>query len=306
MECCPSGIFRSDQAVQTYGRSKVRRWVYSGAWVRPFRGVYVSADLGLTDRLRVQAASVAVDHKLVVVRESAAVIHGFGVLGADPVHLAGDSATTARSQPGLQIHGWQLRPGETQSVAGVQVAAAARTAVDVARTVDRLDALPVVDAALRVNACTVDDLRAQLITQAGERGIVAARQLIEWGNAAADSPMESRARLRILDSDLPRPQVQWWVRNSAGVPIYRLDLAWPEYRVGLEYDGSDHLSRTRQRKDIERRSWLFQAGWRVLWVTDIDVYRQYLRMIARLWDLIRARDHADRAAIYGVSSTQSA
>lgn len=231
---------------------------------------------------------------------------GFGVLGTNPVHLAGESATTARSQPGLEIHGWRLRPDEIQRIGEIRVTSAERTVVDVARVVDRLDALPVVDAALRANACSIDDLRAQLAAQPGGRGIVTARQLIEWGDAAADSPMESRTRLRVLESDLPRPQVQWWVRNSAGVPVYRLDLAWPEYRVGLEYDGSDHLSRARQRKDIERRSWLFQAHWRVLWVTDIDVYQKYARMLSRLSDLIRSDDHANRAADYGVSLTQPA
>jgi len=37
------------QALQTYGRSKVRRWVHSGDWIRPFRGAYVSADITLDD-----------------------------------------------------------------------------------------------------------------------------------------------------------------------------------------------------------------------------------------------------------------
>ena len=81
------------------------------------------------------------------------------------------------------------------------------------------------------------------------------------------------------------------MRDKFGKPVYRLDLAWPEYRVGLEYDGVDHLDRSRQRHDLERRAWLSDAGWQVLYVTDIDIYRQYARMIARLHKRIH-RDHA--------------
>jgi hypothetical protein len=128
--------------------------------------------------------------------------------------------------------------------------------------------------------------------QGGSRGIVQARQLIDWGDVAAESPMESRARLRVLDSGLPRPVPQFWVCDRLGNRIYRLDLAWPDYRVGLEYDGIDHLDRSRQRRDLERRAWLSDAGWRVLYVTDVDIYRQHARMIARLDRRIH-RDHAE-------------
>ena len=286
--------------------SKVRRWVHSGDWIRPFRGAYVSADIKLDNETMVRAAVAATGNSLVAVRESAAVMHGFGVLGTSPVHLSGASTKTARSQPGLEIHGYRIAPDEIRRVADIRATSADRTVVDLARIVDRLDALPVVDAALRAGACTNESLAAQLARQPGERGIVAARWLIERGDPAAESPMESRARLRVLDSTLPRPCLQWWARNSAGTPVYRLDLAWPDYRVGLEYDGSDHLTRMRQRSDIERRAWLMQTGWRVLWVTDVDIYRYHVRMIARLRQLIQSGDHADRAAIYGVSSTQSA
>jgi very-short-patch-repair endonuclease len=150
-------------------------------------------------------------------------------------------------------------------------------------------------------------LHAQLTRQSGSRGIVRARQILKWADGAAESPMESRTRLRILDSHLPTPQVQWWVFDSAGQPIYRLDLAWPEYKVGLEYDGVDHLDRVRQRRDLERRAWLAAAGWRVLWVTDLDIYRQYDRMLRRLEQfMILPGDHAQTALSAGVSRAVSA
>jgi len=285
----PSGIFRREQALQQYGRARVEYWLQSGAWTRRFSGVYASADMPADDpRLDIRLAVESVGD-LVVVRESAAVLHGFGILGSETVHLAGGPAKTARSRRGLQTHGYKLAPNEIARVDGMRVTTAERTVIDLARSSNRLDALAVIDAALRIEACTVETLAAQADSQRSSRGIVQARQIIKWGDGDAESPMESRARLRILDSDLPTPVLQWWVCDGLGRQIYRLDLGWPERKVGLEYDGVDHLDKPRQRHDIERQAWLSANGWRILHVTDVDVYRLHHRMITRLNSLLTDR-----------------
>lgn len=306
----PSGTFTREQALRLYGRPRVRRWLDTGVWTRPFRGVYVSIDTQCDEQRSIYLALLSAGTDLVVVQESAAVLHGFGVLDDGTIHLAGDQRKTARTPPGIRIHGYTLPPTDITQIAGVTATTAARTAVDLARSANRPDALAVVDMALRVNACSADALAEQAVRQRSSRGIVQARQIIGWGNPAAESPMESRMRLRFLDSDLPAPTPQWWVCDQRGRPIYRLDLAWPEYRVGLEYDGIDHLDRGRQRSDIERRAWLTQNGWRTLWVTDVDVYRAHVRMVNGIRRLIQTSpalgDHAEMARPYGVSRTLSA
>lgn len=141
---------------------------------------------------------------------------------------------------------------------------AERTVVDLARAVPRIDGIAVVDAVLRVGAVTAASLNAQLARHPGHRGIRRAREIAALGDARAESPMESRLRLRVIDAGLPPPRPQWWLTDATGSPTYRLDLAWPEYRVGLDYDGAHHLDRRRQRADIERRNWLVQTGWTVV------------------------------------------
>jgi very-short-patch-repair endonuclease len=170
--------------------------------------------------------------------------------------------------------------------AGAAVSSPARTAIDLARLVPRLDALAVVDAALHVGACTADELTEQLDRQRRARGIVQARDIVRLADGRAESPMESRLRLRVIDGKLPMPEVQYWVCDENGRPVYRLDLAWPEYRLGLEYDGIDHLNKPRQRSDLERRGWLIEHGWRLISVTDTDVYRTYSRMLIRVRTLM--------------------
>jgi very-short-patch-repair endonuclease len=181
----------------------------------------------------------------------------------------------------------KLASGEITTVEGIRVTTADRTVVDIARMLPRMDALATVDAALRIGACTPESLAHQLEQQRRLRGIVAARQLVSFGNGLAESPMESRLRMRILDAALPMPALQWHVTDRFGGFSYRLDLAWPKWRVGVEYDGAGHLERSQQRHDIARRTWLAHAGWTMLWATDRDVYLDHRRFLRQLADVLR-------------------
>jgi very-short-patch-repair endonuclease len=282
----PIGVFTRTEAVRQYGPERIRRWLSTGAWKRIDRGLYASIDTPLDADIRIRAALLSAGSDLTVVGESAAVLHGFGVLDSGVVHLAGQPSRTARSRPGLCIHGYRIPPADVGELAGMRVTTPARTAVDLARSVSRLDALAVLDAALHIGACTPEELAAQVANQRHAKGIVQARHIVAWANGLSESPMESRLRCRVLDAGLPMPTLQHWVRDGHGTGVFRLDLAWPEYRVGLEYDGAEHQDRMRQRHDLERRAWLAQRDWRMLSVTDIDVYRLHHRMIERVWSLL--------------------
>jgi len=275
-----SFVARRRLAISLHGERTVRRRLADGIWASTYRGVCTSSDANVIDRIRAARESVGED--LVVVGPSAAAMHGLDVVGTDVVHLAGDSAKTARSREGLQIHGWRIPADDVVDVDGTPVTTAARTVVDLTRMLTRMDALPVVDAALSRRVSTRLELAAQLERHARRRGVVAAREMIALGDPRSESPMESRLRLRLHESDLPAPQLQWWLTDASGAGIYRLDFAWPEHRIGLEYDGAIHLERRQQRIDIERRNWLARAGWTVVGATDVDVYRNPGRLIAHL------------------------
>lgn len=293
----PSGVFTWSEASARYGAERVRWWVHTGAWVRLDHGLYASADLNTGLRQRLQALALAGRDELVVIRESAALMHGFGVLRSDVVHLSGSRAKTARTRPGVQVHGYDIPARDVTMAGAIAVSTPARTAVDLARFAPRLDAIAAVDAALHVGACTPQELTEQIERQGRARGIVQAREIVRYADGRAESPMESRLRLRVIDGKLPPPEVQYWVCDDRGRPIYRLDLAWPEYLLGLEYDGIDHLDKPRQRSDLERRGWLLEQGWRLLSVTDRDVYRTYRQMLGRLRRLQRTAGAVDHAEI---------
>jgi len=105
---------------------------------------------------------------------------------------------------------------EIVRVDGLLATAPARTAVELARRVDRPRSLAVLDAALRTGTVTGDDLAGQTERQAGRPGIVQVRKLLPLADARAESPMESVTRLLCLTAGLPAPELQYEVRDEFG------------------------------------------------------------------------------------------
>ena len=84
----------------------------------------------------------------------------------------------------------------------------------------------------------------------------------------AESPMETRLRWMLLDSGLPRPQVQAELRNDDGRFLGRADLYYPSARLVIEYDGANH--RDRLVEDNRRQNALLGAGFKLLRFTAAD------------------------------------
>jgi hypothetical protein len=132
----PSGIFNRSDAIRRYGDGQVQVWLRTGAWRRVARGIYASADTTFTPMQRVNIASQSAGRDLAVVGRSAALLHGFGVLDQDVVHLAGTPTRTARTWDGLQIHGHKIPPADLMRIGEMIVTTPDRTIVDLARNED--------------------------------------------------------------------------------------------------------------------------------------------------------------------------
>ncbi|MGI8880170.1 MAG: DUF559 domain-containing protein [Jatrophihabitans sp.] len=106
----------------------------------------------------------------------------------------------------------------------------------------------------------------------GARGIVRLRQALSEADAGAESPWETRTRLAVIRAGLPRPLTQVQVRARSSAVIARLDLGWPQWRVGLEYDGAQHwLDPDQRSRDLSRGNALTALGWTVLRVNAAAV-----------------------------------
>ncbi|WP_430500043.1 DUF559 domain-containing protein [Micromonospora trifolii] len=209
-------------------------------------------------------------------------LHGFGDTRSANVHVivpAGENVPRIR---GVVTHEAVLPVRDPVLLAGVPCAPAARCAVDLARSLQRMEAMPLLDLCLRVGACQPDDLRVEVARHDRLRGVCQARDLVPRADPRAECRQESQLRLVLMDGGLPTPEPQVWVSDRNGIPLYRLDLGYRRHRVGVEYDGSSHLDRVRLRHDRARSNWLAANGWQMRHFTDQDLYRRPAHIIRTL------------------------
>lgn len=101
--------------------------------------------------------------------------------------------------------------------------------------------------------------------------------------------MESEARLAMHDGGLPEPELQYEVVDRLG-RVWRLDFAWPDVRIAVEYEGFDwHSTPEQLRHDREKRAALLDIDWVVLSITADDVRRQPSAMNDRIGQLLVRR-----------------
>ena len=94
--------------------------------------------------------------------------------------------------------------------------------------------------------------------------------------------MESEARLVMIDGGLPTPVLQHEVVDTNS-RTWRLDFAWPEYRVAAEYDGvAWHSGEEAFFRERRRTSALQELGWVAIPIVAEDVRRRPGQLIRRI------------------------
>lgn len=205
---------------------------------------------------------------------------GFDTEDVSDLHVLNPRGSRLRDDSGLTVHRRDGVP--LTSMRGRPLSAPSWTAVEVARSLRRPRALGTLDAALRSGTCTAADLLIAASQQAGRRGIVTVRELIPLARPGAESPMESEARLVMHDGGLPEPVLQYEIIDRDG-RLWRVDFAWLEERVIVEYDGFDfHSSPDDLRRDRQKRAALEELGFRVISIVGDDVRRQPAAMVRRI------------------------
>ncbi|OBK31337.1 hypothetical protein A5634_14395, partial [Mycobacterium asiaticum] len=228
------GVVTSAQALRCLTRRGLEFEVKCNGLQRIWRGVYGRGEV--TTALKLRGLDLAAGTKVAACLYTAATAYGFGTEQVADLHVLNPIGQRLRSNEGLVVHRRDGAP--LRNVAGRLATAPAWTAIEVARTLRRPRALATLDAALRTGTCNRGDLARAIELQAGRRGIVQVRELLCRASPLAESPMESEARLVMLDGGLPPPVLQYEIVDLNG-RVWRLDFAWPEYRVAAEYDGVD-------------------------------------------------------------------
>ena len=118
---------------------------------------------------------------------------------------------------------------------------------------------------------TLDDFRTYLASAPQFAGIRRCRQAFTLMREGTDSSMETRTRLLPMQFGLPELQVNHPVRLGNGRTVL-LDMAYPELRIAVEYDGAYHrFSGEQVLRDDKRREALEDLGWIYIKVTFQDL-----------------------------------
>ena len=113
------------------------------------------------------------------------------------------------------------------------------------------------------------------------------RQRLPEIEPLTESPMETYSRLTLVEGGLPRPVAQYEVYEGEGRFVARLDLAYPELKVAVEYDGALHWAQ--RREDDRRRDRLRVLGWTVIVVSASDIHREPAQLVAQVSAALAAR-----------------
>jgi hypothetical protein len=221
---------------------------------------------------------------------SAAYMYGADVLERDePVEITIPLHARLRSKQGVAVRHAELGPADIDHHEGVPRTAPDRTAFDLARWREpEMEAVVAVDAMLTRCHITVDGIKAYARTHPHLRRTRKLGRVLTLAACGAESPMESRLRLVLVGAGLPMPTLQHLVNDHAGLFIARLDLAYPERRLGVEYDGGGHWDPRAIKKDLLRQNALRAGGWSLLRFTDDDVLRHPARLLAQVRSVLTA------------------
>ncbi|GAB2931150.1 type IV toxin-antitoxin system AbiEi family antitoxin domain-containing protein [Rhodococcus aerolatus] len=283
-----SSVVTRDDVLRWHSAHELRSMVERGSLVRVWRGVYSDDGPAPGLRTRLRGLDLALGEQVTACGVSAAELYGFAVDADARVHVAVPVPRALADRPGVRVHRGDVGP--VVEVGERPVVAPAWAAVDTSRARRRPRALATLDAALRSGTCSHDHLLDAVDRRRGHRGVSAVRGLVGLADGLSESPMESETRLLLHDGGLPRPTLQHEVRTADGRLVARLDLAWPDHRVAVEYDGLEfHRDRRSLENDRRRAAELLGEGWRCLALTRADVRDRPERTVHQVRALLATR-----------------
>ena len=230
---------------------------------------------------------------------SAAMLWGAPVphLSAPELHVGVVSSNTPPRVKGVIGHRFLAERAQLREAAGLSL-------LSPACTLATMGALPVADLVVlgdhlarryrpgigRKNVgkpplATIAELEA-VVNLGRWQGVERLRKALKFIREDSWSPQETLTRLTMLQGGLPEPQLNIDLFDRNGHFLACVDMAYPEYKVVVEYHGEQH--ELRYADDIERVERLRAAGWIVVQVTK-ELARRPRALMARIAKELRAR-----------------
>jgi hypothetical protein len=274
-------VSRSQLLAGQWSSGAIERAIACGRLTRVARGVYRVSGAPWSRRAAQHAALLLVGPGATLARWSAAELHGFAEPRGGPLDLL---APHPRRQPAdadelLRLRSTRdLPPVDRCEIDGLPVTSGARTLVDLAGLASTAQLAELAAAAVRVRACTLEQVRHARDARPSARGrarLTAALELLGDDGPNARSDVEIGAVRILVNAGLPRPVVAHRVIDGRGRFVAEVDLAYPDLRIAIEIDGFRwHSSPERKRRDEQRQNRLVLTGWTVLRFSASQVRHQ--------------------------------
>ncbi len=226
-------------------------------------------------RTRAAAALLLAGGRSVLSRHTAARLLGCSAADDAPIHVLVDYHRKVPRVPGLVIHQGLFVVKEVATIDGLRVQPLDIAIAEMLCRASRRSALACVDQALALaRAEDREDFRSdvayRISTRRDPRGRKRATILLDLATGLAESPAESWLLLDLFDVGFPVPAQQFPILDLDGRERYRLDFAWEEARIALEYDGfAAHVGM--EDRDSERDEYLRRRGWTTIRASSEDL-----------------------------------
>ncbi len=298
-------IARDQALLFGISRDDIKRRLERRQWVALRPGAYVRADV-LASLSSVQRHVLQVDATVnavtdIVSHRSAAVLHGIELrhVPGRRVSVTRPSASSGRRTPVLHVYCAPVPQDEQTMIGPHRVTSAARTIIDLARSLPFEDAVAAADSALNRSLVSREELAESVARALRRPGTRAAQRVVAFASPLAESVGESRSRVLITRELLPVPTLQLAVRDESGLVIAHSDFGWEEFGTVGEFDGAEKYGRLlrpgerpgdRIFEEKLREDHLRRLGWNVVRWTWPELDEPGV-----IGDRIRrALDHADR------------
>lgn len=278
------GVFGRAQALDIGFSPGMIDWrVASGRWETTLRHVYRFRGAPETWHQRLMSACLWGGNQAVASHRSAGRLWRFdGFEAGDGIEITVPYGQYERV-PNLIVHRTRrLDPLDRTERGGIPVTGVERTLVDLAAILegDALEAT--MESAFRMGLTSLRRVWGRTDKLGGRRGLRALRRLLR---ARQDEPSQSLWELKLLQlirsAGFPEPIRQYPVWD--GQKLRRIDLAYPELLIGIEYDSYRHHSgRHAWEAGHTRNSNLVALGWRMLLIAMNDIDRWPQETVAKL------------------------
>jgi hypothetical protein len=263
-----TGVFIGSHAIAE--GAITRKQLRERSYRRLVQGVYADPGMPFDHRLRCQGVALLLPQGTAIGGHSAAAWHGAPFAAPhDPVTVLRPAGVEWKGPRGTKVHRTELNTADVEGRDGVPVTSPLRTAWDVAALEPLATAVAALDAMVRAGTVRMVDLQVMADAGAGRWGVTKVRRAVPLVDPRAESAPESRVRVACVLAGLaPVPQYEVHV---AGVFLGRVDLAFPEQRLAIEYEGAYHFEDGQIVRDDARIARLVAAGWRVIRLSAPDL-----------------------------------